>query len=106
MSDHAASAEHHPEVPAKTFVWVWIGLVVLTAIEVYLAYIALKPLVMLALLVCLSLIKAALIMSWFMHLTYEKLRLSLMLVPTMIFCIGMMLVYMFWDAVRLSEMRG
>ena len=106
MSDHAVAIEQHAEVPAKTFLWVWIGLVLVTGIEVYIAYIELKPLVMLGLLVCLSIIKAALIMTWFMHLKYEKLGLSLMLVPTIIFCIGMMLVYMFWDAVRLSVMRG
>ena len=104
MSNHGA-IEHHPEVPAKTFVWVWIGLVVITGIEVFLAYIQIQPLVMLGLLVCLSIMKAGLIMSWFMHLKYERLSLTMLIVPSTIFCISMMLVYFFWDAVRLSQMR-
>lgn len=105
MSDHGNGATAHIEVPARTFIWVWIGLVFITGIEVFLAYIQLEPTLMLGILIGLSLIKAALIMAWFMHLKYEKKGLSLMLVPTMIFCIGMMLVYILWDGIRLAHMR-
>ena len=77
----------------------------ITGIEVFLGYIQLEPTLMLGLLIGLSFIKAGLIMAWFMHLKYEKRGLSLMLVPTMIFCIGMMLVYILWDGIRLAHMR-
>ena len=105
MSDHGNGATQHTEVPTSTFLWVWISLVVATGIEVFLGYKQLEPTLMLGLLLGLSLLKAALIMAYFMHLKYERKSLSWMLVPAMIFCIGMMLVYILWDAVRLSEMR-
>src|ERR1700683_206089 len=106
MSDHIEGANAHPEIPAKTFAWVWICLVLITGIEVYLAYIELEPTLMLGILLGLSLIKAALIMAWFMTLNYEKFSLTLMLVPSILFCIAMMAVYIFWDAVRLARMRS
>ena len=106
MSDHGNGATAHIEVPAMTFVWVWVGLVIITGIEVLLAYMQVRPpSLMLGILIGLSLIKAGLIMAWFMHLKYEKKGLSLMLVPAMIFCIGMMLVYILWDGIRLAHMR-
>jgi cytochrome c oxidase subunit 4 len=106
MSDHIEGANAHPEIPAKTFAWVWICLVLITGIEVYLAYIELEPTLMLGILLGLSLIKAALIMAWFMHLKYEKRSLTLAIVPSILFCIGMMTVYILWDAVRLARMRA
>lgn len=105
MSDHGSGATAHVEVPARTFLMVWIALVVITGIEVFLAYKQVEPTLMLGLLIGLSLIKAALIMAYFMHLKYEKTGLSIMLVPAMIFCIGMMLVYILWDGIRLAHMR-
>jgi cytochrome c oxidase subunit 4 len=105
MSEHGQAESTHTPVPAKTFVWVWIFLVALTGIEVYLGYIELEPKLMLTILMALSLVKAGLIMSWFMHLKYEKRSLSLLLIPATVFCIGMMMAYFFWDSLRLGQMR-
>jgi cytochrome c oxidase subunit 4 len=105
MSEHGHADSAHTPVPAKTFLWVWIFLVALTGIEVYLGYIELEPHLMLGILMGLSLIKAGLIMSWFMHLKYEKRGLTLWLIPATVFCIGMMMAYFFWDSIRLGQLR-
>jgi cytochrome c oxidase subunit IV len=105
MSDHGEAENFHPVVPARTFIWVWIFLVVFTGIEVYMAYIDLEVKVMLTVLMGLSIVKAWLIVSWFMHLKYEKRSLTLWLVPATVFCIGMMLLVFFWDSLRLAALR-
>lgn len=105
MSEHSHTESAHPTASNKTFVWVWIALVALTGIEVYLGYIELEPKLMLTILLGLSLIKAGLIVSWFMHLKYEKRSLTWMLIPATVFCIGMMMAYFFWDSLRLGQLR-
>lgn len=100
--DNAETAAHPP---AKTgqFVVVWIGLVALTGIEVLLAYNKIAPGIMLTALVGLSIIKAALIMAYFMHLKYEKFILVLWLVPAFMFCVMMMCIFFFPDSLRFAN---
>ena len=104
MNAEAHAAEVHGASVGTNFV-VWIGLVAITGLEVFLAYMALQPTLMLSILVVLSLIKAALIMSYFMHLKFEKFTLVLWIVPAMIFCICMMFIFFFPEAFRLLTMR-
>jgi len=104
MSSDAHAVEGHG-ASVGTNITVWIGLVAITFLEVFLAYKELQPSVMLSILVVLSLVKAALIMSYFMHLKYEKFSLVLWLVPAMIFCICMMFIFFFPEAFRLLQMR-
>jgi cytochrome c oxidase subunit 4 len=103
MSEHAA-AEGHAVGSTKLFIWVWIWLAVITGVEVYLAYIHLPAHIMLTLLVGLSIVKAALIMAYFMHLRFERLSLTLLLVPALMFCILMMTI-IFPDGFRLKNFR-
>jgi len=65
----------------KLFVKVWVFLLLLTAVEVYLAYLRAAPVVMLAVLLVISLMKAVYIIAYFMHMKYEGrlLRWSLFL---------------------------
>ena len=105
MSTEAHAAEAHAGASVGTNITVWIGLVAITFLEVFLAYEELKPAVMLSILVVLSVVKAGMIMSWFMHLKYEKFTLVLWLVPAMIFCICMMFIFFFPEAFRLLQMR-
>ena len=105
MSTHAHAVEAHAGASTGTNIAVWVGLVAITGLEVFLAYEELKPAVMLAILVGLSLVKAAMIMSYFMHLKFEKFSLVLLLVPAMIFCICMMMIFFFPEAFRLLQMR-
>ena len=101
----AAAAEDHSVGSTKLFAVVWLWLLGLTAFEVFLAYLRLPSLIMLTILVGLSLIKAALIVSYFMHLRFERLGLFLLLIPAMVFCICMMLIMFFPDSVRVLNMR-
>jgi cytochrome c oxidase subunit 4 len=104
MSAHAESLEGHQVGSTKLFASVWFWLLLLTAVEVFLAYLRLQPTMMLTILVGLSLIKSALIVYYFMHLRFERLGLFLLLVPAMVFCICMMLIMFFPDSVRIQQM--
>jgi cytochrome c oxidase subunit IV len=105
MAAHETAIEGHDVGTTKLFVQVWVWLLVLTGIEVFLAYLRLHPYLMLTILVGLSLIKSALIVSYFMHLRFERLGLFLMIVPAVVFCICMMIIMSFPDSVRMMEMR-
>ncbi|MGA7852673.1 MAG: cytochrome C oxidase subunit IV family protein [Candidatus Acidiferrales bacterium] len=108
MSAHADAAElthEHAVGTTKLFATVWVWLLLLTGVEVFLAYERLEVHLMITILVGLSLIKAALIMSYFMHLRFERLGLFLLLVPAMVFCICMMLLMFFPDSIRLMNLR-
>jgi cytochrome c oxidase subunit IV len=105
MDTHAHAEEAHAGASIGLNIAIWIGLVAITGLEVFLAYEELQPSVMLTVLVVLSLVKAAMIMSFFMHLKYEKFSLVLLLVPAMIFCICMMFIFFFPEAFRLLKMR-
>jgi caa(3)-type oxidase subunit IV len=99
MSEHAGA---HPTT--ATFIKVWIGLVAITAIEVWLGYIHVNPGLMLLLLVGLSIVKAAMIIGFFMHLKYERVQLALWLMPAMVICICLMAIF-FPDAARALKLR-
>ena len=99
------AVDDHPVGSTKLFAWVWFWLLLLTAIEVFLGYEQLEVHLMITMLVGLSLIKSALIISYFMHLRFERLGLFLLLVPAMVFCICMMLIWFFPDSIRLEHMR-
>ena len=103
MNAHAEAA--HEGASVGTNITVWVGLVAITGIEVFLAYEHLQPTLMLTLLVVLSVVKAALIMSYFMHLKFEKFALVLWLIPATIFCICMMFIFFFPEALRLLQLR-
>ena len=105
MSAHGNGSESHAVGSTGLFVTVWVWLAVITGLEVFLAYLKLEPTLMLTLLVVLSLVKAALIVAYFMHLRYEKLSLTFMLIPATIFCICMILIFFMPDSLRLMQMR-
>jgi cytochrome c oxidase subunit 4 len=105
MSSEAHAVEAHAGASVGTNIAIWIGLVAITGLEVFLAYEELQPSVMLSILVVLSVVKAAMIMSFFMHLKYEKFGLVLLLIPATIFCLCMMFIFFFPDAFRLLQMR-
>ena len=95
---------HHEHVQGKKiFLFVWFWLLVLTGGEVLLAYQDLPLKMMLIILMGLSIIKASLIISYFMHLRYERRSLVLTLMPALVFVLGMMFV-VFPDSIRLLTM--
>jgi cytochrome c oxidase subunit 4 len=103
MSDHSEAVEHVGGTTVS-FLYVWVALLVMTAAEVFLAYEQLPTLIMLTALLGLSIVKAALIIAYFMHLKFEKLSLFLTLFPMLILCIILMLVFM-PDSIRSLMMR-
>jgi cytochrome c oxidase subunit 4 len=99
------STEHaHEAGSKKLFLYLWFWLLALTGVEVWLAYIHLGVKLMLALLMGLSVIKATLIISYFMHLRFERRSLVLTLMPAMVFVI-VLLFLMFPDSLRLLHMK-
>lgn len=101
MSTH--SEESHG-LSTKLTLTVWAWLLVLTGVEVFLAYIQLSLRVMLVLLMGLSLVKAALIMAYFMHLRFEKRTLVLTLIPALVVVASTLAVF-FPDSIRLLHMK-
>ncbi len=103
MSTHTEEVVHAGGTTV-TFLKVWTILLVLTGVEVLLAYEQVPTLIMLTVLVGLSVIKAALIIAYFMHMKFERLSLFLTLFPMLIFCIVLMLIFL-GDATRIPQMR-
>lgn len=95
-TEHAASN--------KLMIGVWGWLLVLTGIEIFLAYEQIPLHLMLILLMGLSVAKAALIMAYFMHLRFEKMSLIYTLIPALVVLIGLFAI-VFPDSVRLFEHR-
>jgi cytochrome c oxidase subunit 4 len=93
----AEEQRHHKLSP---FFWVWGTLLVLTAVEVNLAYRNMEPKRMLTILMALSLVKATLIIGYFMHMKYEITRMKWITMCALVFCLAMMMVF-FPDAFRI-----
>ena len=101
----ARAHEHvHFEGGVKLFINVLLGLLVLTVVEVFLAYIHVPLHIMLTLLIGLSLVKAAMIVAYFMHLRFERLSLVLTLIPTLAVCICLLFI-VFPDGFRTGSLR-
>ena len=94
----------HSEASVKIFLYVWFWLLALTGVEVFLGYEHLAVKLMLVLLMGLSVIKATLIISYFMHLRYERRSLALTLMPALVIVITLMFM-LFPDSFRLLQMR-
>jgi len=88
----------------KLFLSVWGWLLLLTGLEVFLGYIHLPVAYMLVILMGASIIKAALIVAYFMHLRFERINLILTIVPALVICICLLLVF-FPDSFRSKNLR-
>ena len=100
----SAHVEEHFAGSNKLFISIWVWLVVLTLVEIFLAYRPMSILLMLTILLGLSVIKAALIMAYFMHLKFERLSLILTIVPMLVVCICILFVF-FPDSFRSAGLR-
>lgn len=83
---------------------IWGALLGLTAIEVTLAYIQINATLMLIILMGASIIKAALIVAYFMHLKFERLSLILTIVPTIVVLLCLFTI-LFPDSFRAHNLR-
>lgn len=94
----------HFEGSVKLFLAVLLALLVLTVIEVVLAYFEVGLILMLTILIGLSVIKAGLILAYFMHLKFERQSLVMALIPALVICICLLFVF-FPDGRRLYNIR-
>jgi cytochrome c oxidase subunit IV len=101
VEQRAFEQERHHN-PAQ-FYWVWGALLVITAIEVYLAYQNLRPVRMLSILMGLSVIKAALIIAYFMHMKFEASRMRWLTMCSLVVCLSLMCIF-FPDAYRILKL--
>ena len=104
MTAHAHVEEHFAG-SNKLFISIWVWLVVLTLIEIFLAYKPMPIHLMLIVLLGLSIIKAALIVAYFMHLKFERMSLVLTLIPTAVICICLLFI-VFPDSFRANDLRS
>jgi len=84
---------------------IWGVLLGLTAIEVFLAYIQLNLTLMLIILMGLSIIKAALIVAYFMHLKFERMSFILTVVPVLVVLLCLFYIF-FPDSTRVDKLRS
>jgi cytochrome c oxidase subunit 4 len=89
-----AHVEEHFAGTNKLFISIWVWLVVLTLVEIFLAY---KPMSIFLMLVVL-------IVAYFMHLKFERLSLILTLIPALVVCILLLSVF-FPDSFRSAGLR-
>ena len=104
MTGHTET-EVHFAGSNKLFLSVWAWLLLLTGFEVFLGYIQLPVTYMLVILMGASIVKAALIVAYFMHLRFERLPLVLTIVPALVVCICLLMVF-FPDSFRSRELRS
>ena len=103
MHDVATHATHDDS--KGQYFWVWGALLVLTAIEVVLAYKQVFSAVrMLEILMVLSIIKSALIIGYFMHLKFERALMRWMLTISVVACFIIMYFFFFPDADRVRDL--
>lgn len=98
---HGGDAHRIEKMKPMYVVWTW--LLVLTLIEVFLAYEQVPPHIMLVALLGMSALKAAMITAWFMHLKFERRSLVLTLIPAVTACILLMNI-VFPDSFRLKRL--
>jgi len=92
--------EQHQHHGKPQFFVVWGALLTMTAIEVYLAYQNLPAVRMLTILMGLSLVKAALIIGYFMHMKFEISRMKWTTMCVLVACLALMMIF-FPDALRI-----
>ena len=99
---HTAAATH--DEGKSQYFWVWGVLLLLTAVEVVLAYKQVfQPVQMLEALMILSIIKSALIIGYFMHLKYEIRAMKWTMMVSVCACLCLMCIF-FADAMRILEL--
>lgn len=96
----AAQHRHHAK---GQFFYVWIALLIMTGIEVFLAYQNMEPVRMLSMLMGLSILKAGLIIAYFMHMKFELSRMRWITMSSVVVCLCLMLIFL-PDAVRLLNL--
>ncbi|MFS8570015.1 MAG: cytochrome C oxidase subunit IV family protein [Thermaerobacter sp.] len=94
-ADHVDHSEHQAHLPVGVYLRVWFMLFILSAVSYFVDYFQVEPLPLRwVLIVLLALIKAALIMNYFMHLGSERLSLvyTILLPPVLILALAAIVI--------------
>jgi len=96
-------AETHRHHGKAQFIYVWIALLVMTGFEVFLAYQNMEPIRMLSILMGLSILKAGLIIAYFMHMKFEISQMKWLTMSSLVICLSLMCIFL-PDAYRLYKL--
>ena len=108
LVDQPVEEDHHGEAHGgsnRENLIIWGALLALTGIEIYLGYKHLPPLQMLSILIGLSVIKAGLIVAYFMHMKFERKTFIYTVIPTIVVLLCLFAI-LFPDGKRLRDNRG
>ncbi|MDR7482534.1 MAG: cytochrome C oxidase subunit IV family protein [Armatimonadota bacterium] len=94
---------HHRGYRIYAVTWFW--LLVITLLEVAIVLVRVPRAVLVPSLVVLALMKAALIMAYFMHLAYERLALVYAVVVPMVVLTVVMFAFIGPDALSVHHLR-
>jgi cytochrome c oxidase subunit IV len=103
MHDEAAHEAVDAGHGTAQYYWVWAILLVLTVVEIALAYKhVFGPTMMLTVLLALSIVKAAMIIAYFMHMKFETSRMQWYLMASLVVVLCLMSIF-FPDAMRITR---
>jgi cytochrome c oxidase subunit 4 len=77
----------HAKHPRPNYVGIWVGLAVLTALELTVAFLPWSKVTLILLLIALAVWKALLVALYYMHLRFERSRLRLLAIAPLPFCV-------------------
>lgn len=103
VASHEEGADEAHGASVQWYMVVWGMLLAFTLVEIGLAYLKMTVTPMLIILMALSIIKATLIIAYFMHLRFERMSLVLTLMPALVLCISL-LSFFFPDSFRMRDL--
>ncbi len=89
----------------KVYAVTWFWLLAITVVEVAIVLLHVPKVILAVSLVTMALLKAALIVAYFMHLRYEKLSLVYAVVVPMVFLAVVLWSFVFPDALHVLNLR-
>ena len=90
------SEEKSKPIRHTTYIWVWIGLLILTGITVSVSGMDLGRLAIVVALMVAA-VKSGLVLGYFMHLKYEKGRLFQLMIPLVLGVLTIFIGLTFFD---------
>lgn len=101
---HAAEMAHAPG-GYRIYAVTWFWLLVITVLELAIVLLHVPRLLLASSLIIMALLKAALIVAYFMHLRYERLSLVYAVVVPMVFLAVALFSFVGPDAVHVLNLR-
>lgn len=89
----------------RVYVVTWFWLLVITVVELAIVLLHVPKLILASALIIMALLKAALIVAYFMHLRYERLSLVYTVVVPMVFLAVVLFSFVAPDAVHVFNLR-